>query len=178
LNDKTGKSIHICTGLSVCGNDLVPVSCKVNDRGPCPVAKQCVEFTRDVILKECTGKFNIRVDGNNFELDVDYCRGSIAYARSHGFVDIKGYAYILRGGNRTNENFEFHIFVNMYKKTGQALLHAGRRKIYTFAIEDTTGRQTNAQLNGKEFKFAIIKELKGVNNNLIKAQSGLRGIFP
>ncbi|RLA63923.1 MAG: hypothetical protein DRQ88_01415 [Epsilonproteobacteria bacterium] len=179
LKDRSGKSIHICTGLSVCGNNLVPVSCKVSEKEPCPIAKKCIEFTRDIILKECTGKLNIRVDGHDFELEVDNCRGSIAYAQSHGHVDIKGYAYILRGGRRTTDDyFEFHIFVNVYQKTGQVLLHAGRRKIYTFAIEDTSGKQTRAELNGKEYKFAIIKELKGVNNNVIKAQSGLKGIFP
>lgn len=44
VKDKSGKEHFICTGQATCGGKTVPISCKVSEREPCPVAKQCIEY--------------------------------------------------------------------------------------------------------------------------------------
>ncbi|RLA61983.1 MAG: hypothetical protein DRQ88_00750 [Epsilonproteobacteria bacterium] len=44
FTDENGKKAHVCTGLAVCAGKTVPVSCKVSERDPCPIAKKCIEF--------------------------------------------------------------------------------------------------------------------------------------
>ncbi len=44
LKDKKGQMHYICTGQAICGRGAVPVSCRVSDREPCPIAKKCIEF--------------------------------------------------------------------------------------------------------------------------------------
>lgn len=49
VKGKDGKDHFICTGQAVCGGNAVPVSCKVSEREPCPLAKQCIVFTQSLI---------------------------------------------------------------------------------------------------------------------------------
>ncbi len=44
VKGKDGKEYFICTGQAVCGGQAVPVSCKVSEREPCPVATKCINF--------------------------------------------------------------------------------------------------------------------------------------
>lgn len=44
LIGKDGKRQSICTGQAACGGKTIPVSCRVTDREPCPVAKKCIVF--------------------------------------------------------------------------------------------------------------------------------------
>jgi len=44
FTDKSGKELHICTGLAACAGKIVPVSCKVSERELCPISKQCITF--------------------------------------------------------------------------------------------------------------------------------------
>lgn len=44
LKDKKGQMHFICTGQAICGGEVAPVSCRVSEREPCPIAKKCIEF--------------------------------------------------------------------------------------------------------------------------------------
>lgn len=59
IKDKTGKFHYICTGQAICGGQAVPVSCKVNERELCPVAKKCVKFEAPTVAVKCKGQLKI-----------------------------------------------------------------------------------------------------------------------
>lgn len=44
VKGEDGKSYSICTGQAACGGSLIPVSCRVSKKEPCPTAKKCMEF--------------------------------------------------------------------------------------------------------------------------------------
>ncbi|RLA61986.1 MAG: hypothetical protein DRQ88_00765 [Epsilonproteobacteria bacterium] len=57
IKDKKGKTHHICTGMAVCDGNSWPVSCRVSEKEPCPIAKKCIPVEEEDILS-CT-----RMDG-------------------------------------------------------------------------------------------------------------------
>lgn len=48
VKDKSGNYHYICTGQAICGNQPVPISCKISEREPCSMGKKCVEFGQGV----------------------------------------------------------------------------------------------------------------------------------
>lgn len=98
LTDKSGKKHFICTGMAACGESLVPVSCKISEREPCPVATKCLEFDPSVlgksVFKRCDGIFHIRLTGlprtPNYIVNLDDFGSCVGFISDERDIDISG----------------------------------------------------------------------------------------
>ncbi|RLA62574.1 MAG: hypothetical protein DRQ88_08065 [Epsilonproteobacteria bacterium] len=178
LLDKSGKKQFICTGMSICGGIAVPVSCKVSEREPCPVATKCLELLPGDFLKSCSGSFQVNFKGRDLSMNFDYCKGYIERYRQSYAVQISGFSYILNSrGQRTNDEWRFIFNINLHHNQGVLVIGKGR-DIYRFSFEDPSKKQIKGLLNKKDFSLELVDKINTLDKkSTIKKGSKFKGAF-
>lgn len=76
VRGQDGKDYFICTGSAICGGAVVPVSCKVSEKEPCPTANQCIQFDSEKMLGEIRCSKIKETETITANVQVDYSNGA------------------------------------------------------------------------------------------------------